>query len=183
MTAAYELDEDTRRYLIALCEATGGETAAQVSMYGIGEALGFDRTAAGRLAETLIGCDLVEVRTLSGGVGLTAEGVAEGRKSGAQLPGEADTGPRLGDGPVVDAAARQAVEGVAGELKVGLGGFGLAADGLSELLTDLKTIDVQLTSPRPKTAIVRECLGSVGRLLKAAGQEAAAERIRLFLED
>jgi hypothetical protein len=40
-----------------------------------------------------------------------------------------------------------------------------------------------LTSPRPKTAIVRECLGSVGRLLKAAGQEAAAERVRLFLGD
>lgn len=183
MTAAHELDDDTRRYLIALCEATGGETAVQVSMYGIGETLGFDRTAAGRLAETLIGSDLVEVRTLSGGVGLTAEGVAEARRSGAHLPGEDDSGPRLGDGPVVDAAARQAVEGVAAELKVGLGGFGLTADGLGELLTDLKTIDVQLTSPHPKTAVVRECLRSVGRLLAAAGQETAAERIRLFLGD
>jgi hypothetical protein len=183
MTAAYELDDDTRRYLVALCETTAGDTAAQVSMYAIGERLGFDRTAAGHLAENLIGWDLVEVRTLSGGVGITAEGVTEARRSGAHLPGAAEPGPRLGDGPVVDAAAREAVEQVASELKVGLGGFGLTADGLTELLIDLKTIDVQLTSPRPKTAIVRECLRSVSRLLATAGQGAAAERVRLFLED
>jgi hypothetical protein len=182
MTAAYELDDDTRRYLVALCEAIAGDTAAQVSMYGIGESLGFDRTAAGHLAENLIGWDLVEVRTLSGGIGITAEGVSEARKSGAHLPGAAEPGPRLGDGPVVGAAAREAVEQVTAELKVGLGGFGLAADGLAELLIDLKTIDVQLTSPCPKTAIVRECLRSVSRLLAAAGQEDAAERVRVFVE-
>jgi hypothetical protein len=75
------------------------------------------------------------------------------------------------------------VEQVAADLKVGLGGFGLAVDGLTELLTDLKTIDVQLTSPCPKTAIVRECFRSVRRLLAKAGKGEPAELIRVFLED
>ena len=183
MTASYELDDDTRRYLVALCERTEGEPAAQVSMYEIGEGLGLDRTDAGRLAENLIGWELAEVRTLSGGVGITAQGVAEARRCGARLPDAAEPGPRLGDGPVVDGDAREAVEQVATELKVGLGGYGLGGDGLAELLIDLKTIDVQLTSPSPKTAIVRECFRSVSRLLAKSGQEAAADRIRSFLED
>jgi hypothetical protein len=33
-------------------------------------------------------------------------------------------------------------------------------------MTDLKTIDVQLESPRPKTAIIRQCFVSIGGVLK-----------------
>jgi len=39
--------------------------------------------------------------------------------------------------------------------------LGLDYDTLEELLADLKRIDVQLTSSRPKTKILRECFQSI----------------------
>jgi hypothetical protein len=39
-------------------------------MYDVGEGLGMDRDTSSRVAETLIGLQLVEIRTLSGGIGI-----------------------------------------------------------------------------------------------------------------
>ena len=69
-----ELDESGQQFLIQLFEQTGGDSSAQASMYDVGEGLGLDRDTSLRVAETLMGLELVEIRTLSGGIGISTEG-------------------------------------------------------------------------------------------------------------
>jgi hypothetical protein len=70
-----ELDENGRTFLLSVYNHTKGDTTAMVSMYDVGSELGIDRTAASRLAEDLMGWMMLEIRTLSGGIGITASTV------------------------------------------------------------------------------------------------------------
>ena len=93
--------------------------------------------------------------------------------------GKSDPLAAFGQDTVIDANARQAVEQITTAVKDRVGALGLAFELLSEVMADLKSIDAQLESPKPKTAIVRECFrslktalepdeiaGRIGRLLK-----------------
>ena len=176
-----ELDESGQQYLLQLFEQTNGDTGAQVSMYDVGEVLGMDHDTSGRVAETLIGLQLVEIRTLSGGIGISAEGAAEvknlmgGAVSTGEIPGQ------LSDQPIMDAQSCQAVQRTADALKAQTGNLGLDFDGLSELMADLKTIDAQLGSSQPKTAILRECLRSIKEILEAQRDHESLLKVKELL--
>ncbi|MDX1709371.1 MAG: hypothetical protein R3274_12265 [Desulfobacterales bacterium] len=176
-----ELDESGQQYLIQLFEQTNGDTSAQVSMYDVGEGLGMDHDTSARVAETLIGLQLAEIRTLSGGIGISTEGAAEvqGLMGGALPSGK--TPGRLSDQPIMDATSCQAVEQVTDTLKSQTGNLGLDFDGLSELMADLKTIDAQLGSARPKTAIIRECLRSIKEVLGRIGNSDILVKVKGLL--
>lgn len=176
-----ELDETGQQFLIQLFEQTGGDPSAQVSMYDVGEGLGMDRDTSSRVAETLIGLQLVEIRTLSGGIGISSDGANEIQHmmGGASAAGDAPG--KLADQPVMDTISCQSIEVVAGELKGQAGNLGLDFDGLSELMADLKTIDAQLGSSRPKTAIIRECLRSIKEVLEGAGNDGSLAKIKALL--
>ena len=176
-----ELDETGQQFLIQLFDQTSGDSSAQVSMYDVGEGLGLDRDTSSRVAETLIGLQLVEIRTLSGGIGISTEGANEvNRLTGGVA--HADGSPsKLTDQPVMDSASCQGVEQAAGELKSQAGNLGLDFDGLSELMADLKTIDAQLGSSQPKTAIIRECLRSIKGVLEGVGNSDSLAKIRTLL--
>lgn len=176
-----ELDESGQQFLIQLFEQTGGDPSVQVSMYEVGEGLGLDRDASSRVAEMLIGLQLAEIRTLSGGIGISAEGAGEVKRlmDGSVAPG--DSPGKLTDQPVMDPVNCQGVEQVAGELKSQAGNLGLDFDGLSELMADLKTVDAQLGSSRPKTAIIRECLRSIKETLEALTNADSLEKVKRLL--
>ena len=171
-----ELEEDGKRFLLELFEITEGSASAQVSMYDVGDRLGLDRQEASRVGEDLMGLGLVEVRTLSGGIGMSAEGVAAAKKFGAGS-GPEDEAERLGTESVMSPAVCQAVTAVTDGLKSETGKLGLDFDPLAELMADLKTIDAQLMSPRPKTAIIRECLLSIRSMLGDERASESADRI------
>ena len=176
-----ELDESGQQFLIQLFEQTGGDPSAQVSMYDVGGEFGLDRDTSSRVAETLIGLQLVEIRTLSGGIGISTEGVSEVSRLTGGVPSADGSPGKLTDQPVMDSISCQGVEQVAGELKSQAGNLGLDFDGLSELMADLKSIDAQLGSSRPKTAIIRECLGSIKEVLEGAGSGDSLLKIRGLL--
>ena len=167
-----DLTSDEQQFLRALHDNVGGDPGGSASMYAVGETLGMDRAVASRTAENLMSWELVEVRTLSGAIGVTPAGVD---LIGASGGGEGGAG--LGEGPVVDEAARQRVEAVAGDLKSRIGGMGLGYEQLSELTADLKTIDAQLGSPKPKTAVLRACFESIGDAMPEAGPPELRSRI------
>jgi hypothetical protein len=48
-------------------------------------------------------------------------------------------------------------------------------------MADLKTVDAQLGSSRPKTAIIRECLRSVLAVCKNTGDNKISDRIRTLI--
>jgi hypothetical protein len=161
-----EVDETGKQFLMQLFEKTGGDSSVQVSMYDIGGLMGLERDAASKVAEGLIGSQLVEIRTLSGGIGISAAGSELAQDLIGPLDSATGKSARLGDEPLLNSAARQAVVQIVTEIKDQVGSLGLGFDTLTELMADLKTIDAQLESSRPKTAIVRQCFVSIGGVLK-----------------
>lgn len=55
--------------------------------------------------------------------------------------------------------------------------MGLDFDSLTELMADLKSIDAQLGSARPKTAIIRACLHSISGVVKGTTNSSLYGRI------
>ena len=171
------LDETGQNFLLSLYKETKGDTAVQLSMYDIGSGLGMDRAEASRIAEELMECSLVEFRTLSGGIAITESAIKEIEELGYGSAGTDEAIVRIGSDNIVSDEGRQAVKLVSGEIKQAAGRLGLLYDTLSELMVDLKTIDTQLESPRPKTAILRECFHSIKSLLDKAGDKENVRRI------
>ena len=177
-----ELDEVAEQFLIQLSEQTKGDASVQVSMYDIGELLGMDRDTAYTVALELMGLQLVEIRTLSGGIGISADGSARVRDLVGPLASDNSEYTKLGDEPVLNSGGQQVVGQVVSELKTQTGSLGLDFDTLSELMADLKTIEAQLDSSRPKTAIIRECLRSVLGVMENAKDSRISGRIRKLME-
>jgi hypothetical protein len=176
-----ELDITGQQYLIQLFEQTKGDSTVQVSMYDIGDQLGLDRDTASTVAQELMGYMLVEIRTLSGGIGISADGSQMARKLIGPGASSGDEFSELDEAPLLNSSGRQAVEQIATELKNQAGSLGLDFDTLTELMADLKTIDAQLGSSRPKSAIIRECLRSVLAVCKNFGDNNISDRIRTLV--
>ena len=166
-----------RQFLIQVFEQTCGDPSVQVSMYDIGGRLGLERDAASRVAEELMGLQLVEIRTLSGGIGISAAGSEMVQELIGPLAADVGESTKLGDENLLNSANRQAVEQIVAEIKDQAGKLGLDFDTLAELMADLKSIDAQLGSSRPKTAIIRECLHSLSGVLKGTANKQLIGRI------
>ena len=174
-----QLNKEAVEFLLHLYRETDGSPSVQMSMYDAGASIGLDRDTASRITEDLIGWEMVELRTLSGGIGISEYAVGQIESSGMAGSGKSDPLAAFGQDAVIDTNARQAVEQITTAVKDRVGALGLDFDLLSEVMADLKSIDAQLESPKPKTAIVRECFrslktalepdeiaGRIGRLLK-----------------
>ena len=178
-----DLDELGQQFLIQLFEQTKGDVSIQVSMYDIGTLLGMDRDTASSIAQELMGQQLAEIRTLSGGIGIRADGLARARDlMGPSASNMSSEYTKLGNEPLLNSGRQQAVSQVVSELKNQTGSFGLDFDTLSELMADLKTMEAQLDSSRPKTAIIRECLRSVLEVVKNVKESQIPGRIRHLVE-
>lgn len=161
------LSMEADNYLNELYKMTTGNAGAQVSMYAVGTAVGLEKEAAGKIAEDLIGSGLVEVKTLSGGIGITDSGIEAVQAAGAGGPAAAGFDP--GTGPVLEDKGREAIAVLIKDIQTHISRSGAAYEQLEEMVIDLKTIEVQLLSPNPKTAIVREVLRSLQPTLKSTG--------------
>ena len=178
-----DVKENLPLFIVELYHRTQGDGSVKVSMYDIGESLGLDRKLSLRTAEELIGTGLVEIKTLSGGIGITAEGVAEAQGLGASLQENVGSNISLQDVPVLHESVHQAVEQLVTTLKGQTNQFSLNFDSLAELMADLKTIDAQLASPNPKTAIIRECFRSIVGVLKAVDNNDTLKSIKTLLRE
>lgn len=175
------LEQIDREFLQRLYDLSNGDTSVQISMYEVGEALGLDRDASSHVAQTLIGLNLVEIKTLSGGIGIGADGISEIENAdGAEGSSAAGTH-MLGDSAVLSPTDVDAVTAVSDFLKSQAGSLGLTYGSLAELTADLRTIDAQLASSRPKTDIVRACFKSIEGLMDRAGHREALNRLRALI--
>lgn len=178
-----ELSETGQQFLIRLFEQTRDDLSAQVSMYDIGGLLGLERDDASRVAEELMGLQMIEIKTLAGGIGISAAGSEMVQELIGPLASGAGQSARLGDEPLLNSASRQALEQIVAEIKDQAGTLGLDFDALTELMADLKSIDAQLGSSRPKTAIIRECLRSVSGVLTGTPDSSLNARVTGFAGD
>lgn len=171
---------EAKRFMLELYTMTEGDMEMQVSMYEVGAALGLDKGAVSSMSEELIIEELVELKTLSGGIGITRNGLELLQQEGI-ISGLSDQAVQLGQGPILDQQDLQQLEQLLMEIKKST----LASQGsysrLEELVIDLKTLETQLLSPRPKTAIVREVLGSIQGTLVTTGVTEIATKLKGFL--
>ena len=166
-----------KRYLTELCSRTQGDIGAQVSMYDVGVAIGLEKTEAGMMAEELMVEDLVELKTLSGGIGITSQGVEMilGTVGGSRIT----TGDslQLGNGTVLEDTGRRALEQVLGNVRATAIQLKATFAQVEEIVIDIKTIETQLLSPNPKIAIIREVLRSLHKTITSLGGNALATEI------
>ncbi|MBW1713954.1 MAG: hypothetical protein JRJ59_12490, partial [Deltaproteobacteria bacterium] len=83
---------NSRSFLAKLNQATNGDEAVTVSMYDLGADLGLDKETARLAAEDLIGWGLVEIKSLGGGVSITAQGLAAVNEAGGASAPESGRG-------------------------------------------------------------------------------------------
>lgn len=178
-----EIDEIGRNFLIQLYTETNGDASIQVSMFDIGNMLGLERDDASRVAEDLMGWELVEIRTLSGGIGIHPEAVTEIRALAGDDGSGTENDTRLGHDLILSETGRLVIADLSGEIKSQAGSLGLGFEPLSEMMADLKTMDAQLESPSPKTAIFRQCLGSIKDNIAKTAASPLIDRIGTALED
>lgn len=173
--------ENEERFLIELFEKTDGKTAGSISMYDIGSNLGLEKEGARQIAENLMSEGLVEVRSLSGSIALTQEGIEAAENLGAGGAEAGDAAAPLTTAPIIDEAGRETVEALTASLKARAGELELSFDPLAELVADLRTIDAQLASSRPKTAVIRACFESIRKVLQTAGDEEELTKVKQLL--
>lgn len=166
-------------YLNQLCTLAQGDPGTQVSMYDIGAALGLDKSAAGILAESLFIQDLAELKTLSGGIAITANGLkALGKSSPSSSPNQLLS---LGRDPVLDSEKKEMVTGLLTEIKKVLENENKPYEWMEEVVMDIKSMEVQLLSPKPKTGIVREIFNSLHQNLKQSAADAVNQKLSAVL--
>jgi hypothetical protein len=174
-------DEQTEKdFLEELYRQTGGDTENQVSMYDIGNAIGHDKANSGALAEELMVRCLAELRTLAGGISITSEGLAE---LGITSPNQtgSDGSIRLTDEPVAGSDDINIINQICNEIKTDIASQKTIFTQLEEIVIDLKTIEVQLLSPRPKTAVIRELFRSILSQLETVNGATATQRLEKLL--
>ena len=181
MMSLDEIDITGQQFLIQLFEQTKGDSAMQVSMYDIGDQLGLDRDVASTVAQELIGSMLVEIRTLSGGIGISGDGSQMAQKLIGPAASSGNEFAELDDAPLLNSSGRRAVEQITSALKHQAGSLGLDFDTLTELMADLKTIEAQLGSSRPKTAIISACLRSLLAICENPTDNKISDRIRKLI--
>lgn len=173
------MDVDTpqvQAYLYQLNKIAESDPEAQISMYEVGEALGLDRDASAQLAEVLFMGGHAELKTLSGGIGITSMGMdALGVTPAGGTAGAAAS---LSGEPVLTDQDRTHVENLLADIKTALAARAGDYLELETLVMDIKTIEVQMLSPAPKTGVVREVLKSMAQTLPQEGGADLVGRIR-----
>ncbi len=173
-----QLNDVQLSFLQALYNLTEGDATRQVSMYDIGKLVGMEKDASAQHAENLIGLGLIEIKTLSGGVGISDAGIEKAQDMG--WGGQSANSISLGCATVIADDLRQATDLLVAELKTVTGNLNLPYPVLADLVADIRTVDAQLAHSRPKTAVVRACLQSAAAAVKTGGDSEMAKRLENF---
>ena len=148
-------------FMTELCTQAGSDPTVQVSMYEVGEALGMEKEQIDMTAQSLFLQEYAELKTLAGGIGITDQGlkVLDVKPAPGYQPDQPPA--TLGPGPVLDDSDKTVLESIVQEIREALPKADLPYSNFENIVIDLKTMDVQMLSGQPKTAIIREILWSV----------------------
>lgn len=151
-----EIDETCRQLFRAICEKVEGEASRNAPMWDVGRALGLGRPETEDAAMNLVAEGLVEIRSLSGAIGLTEAGLA---LAGGQA------------GPAV--APGLDLTGLADRIEQGVAGFGLEATAEKDLQLDLRTIRLLAERSTPLAGAVKTVLGAIREALSKTSRAPA----------
>ena len=198
MNIVEEMKEKRFQFLHRLYELAGGDESDLFSMFKIGEELGFDKDLAVKIEQYLYGERLINHRLECGTrdreIGISHQGIraVEEALNKPDRPtyyfppanfiyiGEIRNSQIQQGSPEATQVATFNETGygelkeVIESLKESIDQLGIAQQQKSELQADIQTIEAQMSSPKPKTAIITACLGSIKRILEGVADSALA---------
>lgn len=147
-------------YLNQVKDMTGADPDQQASMYDAGEALGLDRSQAEEMAQALFIEEYAELKTLSGGIGITEAGL---NALGVSLPKSAKGNARdtISREYMMTEEDRQVLDRLLEEVKTAIAGQPADYTLLDTVVTDIKTMELHMLSPEPKTGVIRALIDSL----------------------
>ncbi len=152
-------NKDESAYLTELYTQTQGDIECQVSMYDVGTILGLDDDISGEIAQSLFIQGVAELKTLSGGIGITLEGL---KALNVAIPKNSnEPNYSLGNTIALQPEDAQIVEKILDKIKETMASSKLEYDQIEECVIDIKTIETQMLSIHPKTAIIKEIFRSL----------------------
>lgn len=155
-------------FLLELFSQTEGDVEKQASMHDVGAVLGLEKHESGSLAEELILDEIVELKTLAGGISITPKGLEMLSQEGYAVTPIAGSKYNLSGQAVLTDDDKNSIQEILQELRTSVSGD---YQILEELVIDMKTIEVQLLSPNPKSVIVKEIFKSIKAKLNELKQE------------
>ena len=164
-------------YLNQVKDMTGADPAQQVSMYDAGEALGLDRSQAEEMAQALFIEEYAELKTLSGGIGITASGL---KALGVPLPKSASgsANDTISREYVMTEEDKQVLDRLLEDVKSAIAGQPVDYTLLDSVVTDIKTIELHMLSPEPKTGVIRALIDSIRHSFSGqAAHDALCDRL------
>lgn len=173
-------DPEAKAYLFELYTMTQGDTDVMVSLYDVGTPLGLEKADAARIAEALFIQGYAEMKTLSGGIGITDQGLEVLEIKVSPKSGGKDL--ELGIGPTLEDQGRKNVETLIQDIQSAIPGMTLPYQHLEEIVMDIKTIEVQMLSPLPKVSIIREVLRSLQQSLISMGADELNIKLTALIE-
>ena len=173
-------EQKSKDYLEELYRQTGGDVEVQVSMYDVGAAIGLDKSEAGSLAEQLMVQGQTELRTLAGGISITAEGLTA---LGISTPRRTEQKTAFISAKVQLLTRLTVTRSIFSQkrLKTKSPVLALSTTLLEEIVLDLKTIEVHMLSPRPKVPVLREIFRSLQATLEKAKADKSAAQLATIL--
>jgi len=192
MNAVEEMKDKCFQFLRRLYEWTDGDESKRVYMYGIGEELGFDRDLTVKIEQYLRGEGLINSTFVFGiqdkSIGISHKGVlavwgdlpnsdrpTDHHSSqnitsiGQMINSQIQIGsPEATQVVTIDESGYDELKEVIKSLKESIDRLNIDQQQKSELQVDIKTIDEEISSSKPKAAIITECLGSIKRILEGA---------------
>ncbi|MFV0438873.1 MAG: hypothetical protein ACK5PS_15955 [Desulfopila sp.] len=173
-------NQDQTRFLYELYTLTEGSLEAEISMYQVGQTVGLDKESTSSMSQDLMIEELIELKTLSGGIGINEKTLQFLEDAGLIAAKAGGLTARLGQGPVISEEDRLHIESLCLEIKKALTTTSAEYSQVEELVIDIKTVEIQLLSPRPKTSVIQALFCSLYQSLEKMGAATVGERIKAF---
>lgn len=175
-------DDYARSFLEQLYAMTGGDTANHVSMYEVGSNIGIERAEARNLGEDLMIQGLVELKTLAGGIAITPDGLKFLGRS-ATTGGGSEEHPKLSNAAILTQEDLTLLMDLLSLVRGTISKKRIQYEILEELVFDLKTIEVQMLSPKPKSSVIKPLLYSIEQTFRSENDDTAAKAIAAAISE
>lgn len=197
MNSIDELRKKRFQFLHRLYEKTDGNEHKRIDMWELGNELGFDKEETNKLSQYLVSEYLMEYAALGGIIAITHQGVIEVEDALSHPEAPTQYFPpvniinihhmqnsQIQQGTInstqsqsIELKTKNDIQEFIELLKDKLPDLCLETEDMAEIEADISTVQSQVSSSRPKKAILRECLNSIQRLLEGAAGSVVAQQL------
>jgi hypothetical protein len=197
MSTIEDLRKNRFQFLRLLYDKSGGNRRNVFIMWEIGKELGLSRDETESVTQYLHGENLLEHKTMGGGIVITHLGVREVEDALSHPEQPTQYFPPVNIINIHHMQGSQIQQGVTGStqlglfdcknkgeivefvelLKMKLPDLRLGKEPESELNSDVLTLEAQLLSSRPKLSILKESMLSIQRILEGAAGAVVAQQL------